>query len=128
VPFSQNSAPAYNPFTNVRPCGKIIPVSSWNIQFSGDSDSKLSLAEFLRETELKFQESHLTDSDFWRSSHNLFVGVAKTWFLANKHLWTDWHSFQIDLVQNFKPANYDERLWEQLRLRTQAKNERLERS
>jgi hypothetical protein len=127
VPVSQNAAQNIpNPFAHqIRPSGKTIPVKDWGIQFSGDLKSKFSLAQFLSEIKLKWPESNLSRDDFWRSAHNLFKDAAKTWFMANKQKWQNWNQFEPDFIANFKPPNYDDRLWEQLRLRTQGRDERL---
>ncbi|XP_065338029.1 uncharacterized protein LOC135938342 [Cloeon dipterum] len=97
----------------------------WKVSFSGEQSSKRSLASFLREVELKRKESNLTDSEFWDTAHHLFEGRAKAWFLMNHKKWHSWVEFEPHLIANFKPPDYDDRLWDQLRSRRQARDERL---
>ncbi|XP_065350799.1 uncharacterized protein LOC135946499 [Cloeon dipterum] len=125
--IAQNATanPTRNPILNPRYSGKIIPVTNWNLKFSGEPHSKLSFAEFLREVHLKRDESNLTEHDFWRSAHGLFEDSARVWFITNKLKWSSWAEFEPDFLRNFKPARFDDRLWNQLRLRTQGRHERL---
>ncbi|XP_065336834.1 uncharacterized protein LOC135937603 [Cloeon dipterum] len=117
--------PITESLTESRKRGKVISVRDWKLKFDGDSKSELSFAEFLREFELKKSESNLTDREIWLAAHNLFVGQAITWFMANRECWGSWADFVPDFLQNFKPPNYDKRLWHQLRWRTQGVDERL---
>ncbi|XP_059479197.1 uncharacterized protein LOC132198915 [Neocloeon triangulifer] len=112
-------------FPEPRRAGKMIPVADWKIQFSGEAKEKVSFADFLFEVSLKREECNLSESEFWRGAHNLFTGPAKTWFIANRGKWASWSEFEPEFLQNFKPANFDSRLWQQLRLRTQGREERL---
>jgi hypothetical protein len=98
---------------------------NWKIDFSGDKNSKLSLSEFLEAIWWKQIENEMTDKELLRGAHNLFTGPALRWFKANFRKWGDFKDLKADLVANFRPPDYDERLWDQLRLRTQEKDEPL---
>ncbi|XP_059474085.1 uncharacterized protein LOC132195851 [Neocloeon triangulifer] len=122
---AQNSA-QFMPFSQpVRSNVRVIYTKDWKLQFTGEPSSKLSLAVFLRDVGLKRQESNLSGTEFWASAHNLFDGQAKTWFLNNRHKWNSWAEFVPHFICNFRPPNYEERLWEQLRQRRQGRDERL---
>jgi Retrotransposon gag protein len=104
---------------------KLLHMHNWKIQFSGDNESKMTLSEFLEAVRWKQNECDMSDKELMRGAHNLFLGPALRWFKANSHKWARFKDLQSALVANFRPADYDERLWDQLRLRTQAPEERL---
>jgi Retrotransposon gag protein len=104
---------------------KLLHMHNWKIQFSGDQESKMTLSEFLEAVRWKRDECEMTDKELMRGAHNLFVGPALRWFKANSTKWAKFKDLQSALIANFRPADYDERLWDQLRLRTQAPEERL---
>jgi hypothetical protein len=114
-PFTTQSAPHKHKFQ----------MHSWKLEFSGESDSKMSLSEFLERVEWKKRENGMSDSDLLRGAHNLFSGAALNWFKAHRASWTTFQDLREDLLRHFRIADYDDRVWEQLRLRSQAPDERL---
>jgi Retrotransposon gag protein len=104
---------------------KLLHMHNWKIQFSGDNESKMTLSEFLEAVRWKQNECEMNDKELMRGAHNLFLGPALRWYKANSHKWGRFKDLQSALLANFRPADYDERLWDQLRLRTQAPEERL---
>ena len=123
VPVTDGGFPPLSPRSAAH--SKKFQMYNWKLEFSGDSDSKLSLSEFLEQVEWKKRENSMTDVDLLRGAHNFFVGAARQWFKANSASWSSFADLKADLISNFRTADYDDRLWEQLRLRTQAKDERL---
>lgn len=114
-PFSARSAPQKHKFQ----------MHSWKLEFSGECDGKMSLSEFLERVEWKKRENGMSDSDLLCGAHNLFTGAALNWFKANRIGWTKFQDLRDDLIRHFRSADYEDRIWEQLRLRSQAKDERL---
>jgi hypothetical protein len=114
-PFAAQSAPQKHKFQ----------MHSWKLEFSGESDAKMSLSEFLERVEWKKRENGMSDSDLLRGAHNLFTGAALNWFKAHRASWNTFQDLREDLLRHFRIADYDDRVWEQLRLRSQAPDERL---
>lgn len=104
---------------------KLLHMHNWKIAFSGDEESQMTLSEFLEAVRWKQNECEMTDRELMRGAHNLFVGPALRWYKANFHRWAKFKDLQSALIANFRPADYDERLWDQLRLRTQGPEEKL---
>lgn len=114
-PFTARSAPPRHKFQ----------MHGWKLEFSGDSECKLSLSEFLERVEWKKRENAMSDLDLLSGAHNLFSGAALNWYKANRTGWTRFQDLRDDLIRHFRTADYEDRIWEQLRLRSQAKDERL---
>lgn len=101
---------------------KSIPVSKWNIQFSGESKS-LSLGAFLeRVNELRVARN-VTYEQLFAGSIDLFTGKALLWLRANRNTVNNWNELVELLRVEFQPINYDERLMEEIKRRTQGPDE-----
>lgn len=103
---------------------KSIPVVKWNLTFSGEKGA--SLGAFLeRVAELQVARG-ITDHELWASAVDLFVGPALIWYRAARRRTTSWSALVTALKQTFQPADYEDCLLEEIRLRTQGKEEPLE--
>lgn len=101
---------------------KPVPVSKWNLHFSAESRG-LSLSAFLeRVNELK-RARNVTDDRLFEESCDLFTGKALLWFRANVSLVRTWDELVRLLRLEFQPVDYDDRLLEEIKRRTQGAEE-----
>lgn len=100
---------------------KVVPVYKWNLHFSGEPGE--SISAFLdRVEELRVARGYLED-ELYRSAIDLFEGKATVWFRANRSFISTWKELVIQLKLEFQPPGYDDRLWEEIKHRTQGRNE-----
>lgn len=100
---------------------KSTPVVKWNLKFSGEQD--MSLSAFLERVDELSKARNVDQDELFRSAYDLFSGKALTWFRANIKLAVDWPSLVKLLREEFQPADYDEKLYEEIKARTQGPNE-----
>lgn len=120
---SSEDDPAYPlpPSTAVRN-HKSVPISQWNLKFTGDPNG-MSLSSFLeRVRELRIARN-VSELDLYSSGIDLFQGPAYTWYLSARKKAHDWTSLVVLLKQQFQPPDYDDRLYAEIRARTQGPNE-----
>lgn len=101
---------------------RAIPVYKWGLQFSGEKQ-RMSVHVFLQRVEQLCEARGVTKSEVLRSAVDLLSGRALIWFRAIKDTIVDWDSFVENLRAEFEPFNYDEKLLEEIRKRTQGKDE-----
>lgn len=103
------------------PAARHVKVQKWGVYFAGGPQE--SLGAFLeRIEELRLSRGASFDALF-RSAAELLTGRALTWFRANKTGMTGWTDLVRELQKEFLPPDYDERLLEEIKRRTQAKEE-----
>ncbi|CAG4957097.1 unnamed protein product [Colias eurytheme] len=100
---------------------KLVPISQWGVQFSGDTS--VSVNAFIeRVNELKYARN-ATDEDLWRHAIDFFKGDALIWFRANREYIENWNELVILLKRNFQSPYYQEELLAEAKSRTQGSNE-----
>lgn len=100
---------------------KSVPVYKWDLKFSGRPGT--SIAAFLeRVAELSIARG-VTSDQILRSALDLFEGPALTWYRSIKSSVNTWNQLERMLREEFQPANYDEKLLEEIKLRTQGESE-----
>jgi hypothetical protein len=99
-----------------------VPVYKWNLKFSGE-DSRLSLSAFLMRVEELRVSRNVTEEELFQSANDLFEGRALTWFRSVRRNAYDWRSLVALLRNQFQPADYNDRLFEEIRRRTQGPDE-----
>lgn len=105
-------------FSGIKP----VPVAKWNLHFSGDLKT-LSLSAFLeRVTELS-RARNVTREQLFDEACDLFSGKALVWYRANVALAKNWKELEELLRLEFQPINYDERLLDEIKRRTQGHDE-----
>ncbi|KAJ8978151.1 hypothetical protein NQ317_016854 [Molorchus minor] len=98
---------------------KSIPVSKWNlVQFSGDS-SKISLSAFLENVEELCISRSVTKNQLLNSASDLFTGKALIWFRSIKNKIQSWTQLVEELRLQFQTPNFNEKLLQEIRQRTQ---------
>lgn len=105
----------------VSPTIKSVPVSQWNLTFSGEDH--LSLNAFLIAVDEKRFSRNVSIEELFRSAIDLFRGKALVWFRANRKHLSDWNSLVALLRAEFQPPDYNDKLFEEIKNRTQGPNE-----
>lgn len=101
---------------------KPVPVASWGIKFSG-IPSEMSVSAFAeRVAELKLARNS-NDSLLFKSAVDLFSGNALLWYRANRNCFSNWKELIEGLRAEFQVADYNEKLMEEIKKRTQGPNE-----
>lgn len=101
---------------------KPVPVSQWNLKFSGKTDG-LSLSAFLERVEEMRISRHVTEQELFASANDLFTGDAHIWFRGMRKKARDWQSLVCLLREQFQPRNYNDHLFNEIKRRTQHPNE-----
>lgn len=107
---------------NASTSSKPIPVIKWNLKFNGEC-KEFSVNSFLERVEELRVARHLTKSDLFDSALDLFSDKALIWYRAAKKRCTDWDSLTLLLKEEFQPPEYDDRLLDEIKRRTQGRNE-----
>lgn len=107
-----------------RPQPKTIPVSQWNLKFSGDGGDTMSLSEFLDRVRFYSQARHVSTEELMHSAYDLFTGSALIWYRANYARFSTWAELERELRGQFLPYEYDFYLWREIEDRTQGAEER----
>ncbi|KAL3272318.1 hypothetical protein HHI36_024204 [Cryptolaemus montrouzieri] len=104
---------------------KSFPVTKWNLQFTGVSKDMSVFAYLERVVELSCSR-HVNKLELLDSVIVLFKGIALTWFRANRKKITTWNDISFALKKQFQPYDYDDRLFEEAKRRTQGENEKID--
>lgn len=100
---------------------RAMPVMKWGVDFSGDG--RRSLSAFLeRVNELRVARG-VSKAVLFTSAVDLFTGSALVWYRANRDQYTTWEEIVEGLKFEFQPVDYDERLIEEIKRRTQGPSE-----
>lgn len=99
----------------------ILP-NKWNLQFSGDKKG-LSLSAFLERVEELRVARHVSKDTLLESGIDLFAGRAYQFYLAYRGQVTSWDEFVSLLKEEYLSANYNEKLFEEIKRRTQGPDE-----
>lgn len=83
----------------------------------------MSLNAFLEQVDEMKQSRHVSDDELFNSAYDLFSEVALIWYRGNKKKATDWPSLVKLLREEFLPKNYNDRLFKQIKERTQHPDE-----
>lgn len=101
---------------------KPVPVREWNLTFSGEQ-SKLSLNAFLERVEELRVARGVTSQHIFTSAIDLFEGKALIWYRANKGNFENWTELVCGLREEFHSIDYDEKLFDEIKMRTQGPDE-----
>ncbi|KAJ8910138.1 hypothetical protein NQ315_016107 [Exocentrus adspersus] len=109
---SSSSPPRASPVA-IKP---ILP-NKWALKFSGDKKG-LSLSAFLERVEELRVARHVSKEILLESGIDLFTGRAYQFYLAYRSQVTTWDDFVGLLREEYLSANYNEKLFEEIRHRT----------
>lgn len=101
---------------------KPIPVCKWGLKFSGEQD-EMSLSAFLERVEELRVARNISLEVLFDSALDLFLGKALLWYRAYRGVVNSWDDLKKLLREEFQPHNYDEKLLEEIKRRTQGPNE-----
>ncbi|XP_071055108.1 uncharacterized protein [Onthophagus taurus] len=100
---------------------KLVSVTKWGISFA--RDGKSSLSAFLeRVNELRVARG-VSKSVLYTSAVDLFRDRALICYRANRGNFANWEELVEGLKLEFQPVDYDDRLFEEIRQRTQGPGE-----
>lgn len=125
-----NSSSPTHPASNLSAAGlsksdiKSIPPAKWDCKFSGEKKG-MSLNAFLELVEELRIARHVSKDTLLASGIDLFVGRAYQFYLAYRHQVTSWDEFVVLLKEEYLSPNYDEKLLDEIRKRTQGADESL---
>ena len=101
---------------------KSIPIYKWGVTFSGES-SGMSVYQFLERVEELAKARHASKVDLYASAIALFEDKALLWFRSVRSRISDWDALITALKQEFLPPDYDDILWDEMKVRVQSKSE-----
>lgn len=101
---------------------KQIPVKNWGIHFSGDGQG-ISINAFLEAIDELMHARNTSPEELFDSAYDLFRGPALITVRALKRDLKTWNDLVRELKAEFEPQDYEDRLWEEIRRRTQGPNE-----
>lgn len=103
---------------------KTVPVSRWNLKFSGDGRG-LSVNAFLLNVEEHKRANHVSDIELFDSAFLLLQGDALVYFRSIQSKVHNWGSLANHLREEYQPYDYEVELWNEIRSRGQGRNERI---
>lgn len=98
-----------------------INVGKWNLRFCGDHSG--SVNAFIERAEELRMAKGLTKAQLFRAAVELFEDRALIWFRANREKIGGWDRLVEELKAEFLPSDYDDRLRDEIRRRTQGRDE-----
>jgi hypothetical protein len=100
---------------------KLVPIKDWGVKFSGRGS--LSVNAFLERIDELKDARNADDDDLFRYAIDFFEEEALIWFRANKNAVSSWSELVKLLVNTFQRPNYQDELLEEIKGRTQSKQE-----
>lgn len=107
-----------NPADDFKP----VPPSKWNLTFTGDKRG-LSLSAFLERVEELRVARHVSKETLLECGIDLFSGRAYQFYLAYRNQVSTWDEFLSLLREEYLTPNYNEKLFDEIRKRTQGPDE-----
>lgn len=99
-----------------------IPVSKWNLTFSGERRD-MSVNAFLERVEELRIARNVSKETLFDSGIDLFTGKALHWYRYVRKTEATWGGLVRRLREEFQPHNYTEKLFEEIKKRTQGPEE-----
>lgn len=101
---------------------KSTSIGEWGVKFSGEPNT-LGVNEFIqRITELS-EARGMSVEQLYNSATILFEGEALVWFRSIKGVVKDWSTLCSHLKDEFFPKDYNDKLWDLIKKRTQGESE-----
>lgn len=99
-----------------------IPVKDWNVKFYGDGQGT-SFTAFLETVKELTAARNTSTEELFDSAYDLFRGPALIAVRSLKREVSTWDELVTQLKAEFEPRDYDDRLWDEIRRRTQGSEE-----
>ena len=110
-----------------RPCAtvsmdkpKTVPVYLWNLKYDGEGMSLNSFLENVNELSIS---RNVPKTQLCTSASDLFTGKAKIWYNSVKDQVRSWDELVFALRKQFLPSDYNDRLFDEIKQRTQGPKE-----
>ncbi|KAH9631322.1 hypothetical protein HF086_012573 [Spodoptera exigua] len=100
---------------------KLVPIKDWGVKFCGKGT--VGVNAFLERIEELKEARNAADEDLFRYAIDFFEGEALIWFRANKGSVSSWSQLVELLLDTFQQPYYQEELLEEIKRRTQSKQE-----
>lgn len=97
------------------------PIYKWGVTFSGSKEE--SVNAFLERVEDLRVARGASHSDLMKAGVDLFTGEALIWYRSNRQVFSTWSELCEGLKEEFCSHFYSEELYEEIKKRTQGKNE-----
>lgn len=101
---------------------RFLPVSKWNVKFSGDGKG-LSVHSFLERVNELRMARQVSTLELFRSAIDLFESKALIWYRSNRRRVSSWQELTALLLEHYEPPDYRPRLFQEILGRTQAVTE-----
>lgn len=98
-----------------------VPVHKWGLKFTGRPG--VSVNAFLERVDELSEARGVSDDELHLSALDLFDGPALAWYRAVRREVCSWPDLAQRLKSEFQPEDYDERLLEEIKRRTQGESE-----
>ena len=107
----------------VAPCSfvKPVPVYKWGLTFSGKPGT--SVNAFLARAQELATARGVSEPELFASALDLFEGSALMWYRAVRDEVNSWGELAQRLREEFQPIDYDDRLLDEIKRRTQGETE-----
>lgn len=92
----------------------------WGVKFSSQEGS---VSDFLFLLEERREAYGLTHAEMLTSLPALLEGTPLLWYRLHRHSWRSWEDFILEFREEFEEPDYQERLAEEIRQRTQGPRE-----
>lgn len=108
-------------------CGqpKSVPVFKWGLDKFAGHESKISLNAFLQQVDELSIARNVSKTQLFASALDLFKDQALLFYRSRRNEVSDWDSLVKLLKEEYLPLDYDDKLLEEIRRRTQGPNEPL---
>lgn len=106
----------------VRRVLKSTPVAKWDLYFTGEKKG-MSLNGFLQRVEELRVARHIDKDELFDTAVDLFRGKALIWYRAVRKEASSWDTLVKLLREEFQPSDYNEKLLEEIKCRTQGSDE-----
>ncbi|KAK9703179.1 Zinc knuckle [Popillia japonica] len=101
---------------------KPVAVAKWNLHYNGDNRN-MSVNAFIERVEEMRVARGISKENLFQSALDLFREKALIWYRANRTSYRDWDELVVGLREEFQPPDYDEKLLDEVKRRTQGSNE-----
>lgn len=98
-----------------------VNVRKWGLKFRGEHSG--SVNAFIERAEELGEANGISKEQLFRAAVELLEDKALIWFRANRKKIGSWDKLVEELRLEFLPLDYDDRLWEEIRARSQGKDE-----
>lgn len=106
------------------PSIKPVPVMNWKLKFSGEPKGS-SVHGFLEKVDELRTARNISKEQLFKSAADLFEGQALIWYRAIRKDCTNWNDLTKLLKETFLPPNFEDKLLNEIRARTQGEGENI---